>query len=155
MMKIVATKWGENSEKLRKALSENDGLKNCNYLDLVKLSFDIILNDGSPATARLDLGKITEVDDGGYQGTLLYLIPFDTYQPTEYEYLMTYVNYGSCSVCDTLQSIQDRNGDHKKLTKEQVDDFMALCKDILQNTICPYNFGWRASDKFNQFGSIY
>ena len=155
MMKIVATKWGENSEKLRKALSENDGLNNCNYLDLVKLSFDIILNDGSLSTARLDLDKITKVDDGDYQGTLLFLIPFDTYQPTEYEYLMTYINYGSCSVCDVLQSIQDCIGDHKKLTKEQVDDFMTLCKGILQNTICPYNFGWRVDDNFNQIEPIY
>ena len=97
---------------------------------------------------KLDLEKITEIDNGDYQGTLLFLIPFDTYQPFEYEYLMTFVGYGSCSGCDTLQSIQ--HGYHQKLTEGQVNDFMTLCKDILTNTIRPYNCGWREQEVFNQ-----
>lgn len=31
-----------------------------------------------------------------------------------------------------------------------VDGYMSLCKDILTNTIKPYNYGWRNDSKFDQ-----
>ena len=92
--------------------------------------------------------QIQRKDNGDYQGTLLYIIPFDKYQPEEYEYLMTFINYGSCSACDTLLSIQDYG--EEKLTDDQVKDFMKLCKDILMNTIKPYNSGWQHTDKYDE-----
>ena len=69
-------------------------------------------------------------------------------QPSESEYLMTYVGYGSCSGCDTLQAIQDWSIDDRLLEPEQVEDFMKLCKDLVTNMILPYNIGWRASSEF-------
>lgn len=95
-----------------------------------------------------DAENITVVDNGDYQGTQLFLIPRDTYQPSESEYLMTYVGYGSCSGCDTLQAIQDWSIDDRLLEPEQVEDFMKLCKDLVTNMILPYNIGWRASSEF-------
>lgn len=61
---------------------------------------------------------------------------------------MTYVDYGSCSGCDTLQAIQC--GHDRKLTEAQVKNFMALCKDILTNTVRPFNNGWRHEEMFDQ-----
>jgi hypothetical protein len=101
---------------------------------------------------RLDLGKIHKIDDGDYQGTFLFLIPFDSYQPNEFEYLMTYVGYGSCSGCDALQAIQDYGAE--KPTNRQVEDFMRLCKDIITNTIKPYNGGWRQNEDFEQVEEV-
>lgn len=159
MLKIIAKKWDENKDKLRSILAERTDLNSVDYIDLVKLSFETIYNYGLDDyktehyvgygdLISLDLDKIHIIDDGDYQGTLLYIIPFNTYQPCEFEYLMTYVGYGSCSGCDALESIQA--WDEKKLTDRQVEDFMRLCKDILTNTIKPYNGGWRQTEAFEQ-----
>lgn len=147
MLKVLVRKWDENKDKLQHELSTRRGLNSCEYKDLVKLTFEVIYNSGEVCDYnQLDLDHMTEIDNGDYQGTLLYLIPFDSYQPNEYEYLMTYVGYGSCSGCDTLLNIQDY-GD-ELLSVSQVKDFMKLCKDILTNTIKPYNCGWRKDEEF-------
>lgn len=152
MLKIIVSHWDKNKDKLRSILAERTDLNSVNYKDLVKLTFETIYNNGLDGLNAdyysLDLDKIHVIDDGDYQGTLLFLIPFNSYQPCEYEYLMTYVGYGSCSVCDTLQAIQDYG--EEKLTDQQVEDFMKLCKDILTNTIKPYNGGWRQTELFEQ-----
>ena len=148
MLKILVKKWDENNHLLREALSTTEGLNDCEYKDLVKLTFDIIFNTNETEYDHLNVDCITEIGYGNYQGTLLYLIPFRKYYPAEYEYLMTYVDYGSCSGCDTLQAIQSW-GDGL-LSESQVNNFMTLCKDILTNTIKPYNCGWRNEEKFEQ-----
>ena len=149
MLKILVRKWDENKDKLQQELSTRESLKLYEYKDLVKLTFEVIYNiDEVWDHNQLDLDRITEIDNGDYQGTLLYLIPFDSYQPSESEYLMTYVGYGSCSGCDTLKSIRGEFPDDDKLTESQVKAFMNLCKDILTNTIKPYNCGWRNDEDF-------
>ena len=147
MLKILVRRWDENKDKLQQELATRTGLNHCEYLDLVKLTFEVIFNSSAEADYNsLNLNSVTEINNGDYQGTLLYLIPFNTYQPCEFEYLMTYVGYGSCSGCDTLLSIQGY-GD-ELLSEWQVKEFMTLCKDILTNTIKPYNGGWRNDEEF-------
>ncbi len=151
MLKILLQKWDKNKNRLKQYLEEATDLNSCSYAVLVKATFEYIYNDddnniNNIRLNKLDVENITEIDDGDWQGTLLFLIPFKTYQPSESEYLMTYIDYGSCSGCDTLQAIQDWSGD--KLTSQQVTDFMTLCKDILCNTIKPYNRGWREENEF-------
>jgi len=96
MLKIIKDKWNKNESLLRTALAEGSKFNCYQYMDMVKLAFSFIFNDGTLGNyeGALDLDGLTEIDDGDYQGTLLYLIPFKTYQPAEYEYLMTYVGYG-------------------------------------------------------------
>ena len=143
MIKYCLEKWEKYKGELEEDIRQDATLNECDYLYLVKKVVSIILNGGD---AEWDTGKITQIDNGDYQGTLLFLIPMDTYQPSEYEYLMTYVNYGSCSGCDTLQAIQDWG--EKKLTENQVKDFMTLCRDLVCSMIRPYNCGWREDEKF-------
>ena len=102
-----------------------------------------ILNDEN----EWSVNKIKEIDDGDYQGTLLYLIPEDTYQPDSSEYLMTFVEYGSCSGCDTLQGIQCFLGVRSR--DKSIDDLMSLCKDLICNMIKPHNTGWGHDEKFD------
>ena len=148
MLKIMKELWDKNQDKLREELSSRDDLNECTYKDLVKITFDKIYNDDSRLdNGNLWLDRIHEIDDGDYQGTLIYLIPFDAYQPGPGDYLMTFSWYGSCSGCDALQAVQDYG--HEKLTEQQVKDFMSICKDLICNTIKPYNYGWRHDDKFD------
>lgn len=151
MLKIIVEKWDKNKDKLKEVFETHKGFNGCDYKEIVNVVFDIIYNDNEDFSRdRLDLENLTEIDNGDYQGTLIYLIPFATYQPSESEYLMTYVGYGSCSGCDTLQAIQEYGGCDENLTETQVKDFMQLAKDILQNTIKPYNYGWRKDERFEQ-----
>ena len=148
MLKIIVSQWDKNKYELRSILSKRKDLNDLEYKDLVKLTFEAIFNNGLNECENdlLDLDRIHEIDDGDYQGTLLFLIPFKAYQPCEYEYLMTYVGYGSCSGCDALRAIQGCYEGSPSV--RMVDDFMNLCKDILTNTIKPYNGGWRHTDAF-------
>lgn len=149
MLKICRQKWDENKDKLEEALRRDKGLNSCDYLHLVKKTVEIILNGGHTEYGEdYQVDKIHQIDDGDYQGTLIYLIPANTYQPSEYEYLMTYVGYGSCSGCDTLQAIQ--GWDEKPPTESQMKDYMGLCLHIVQNIVRPYNSGWRNDEKFEQ-----
>lgn len=148
MIKYCLQQWNANKNKLQEKFENQKGWNRRNYENLVVEVVKTILNIGSEFT--WDSDHITEIDDGDYQGTLLYLIPRDTYQPSEYEYLITYVNYGSCSFCDVLQSIQSGHYNDDYLTETQVKDFMTLCKDILTNMKMPYNYGWRHKDMFDE-----
>lgn len=146
MLRYCYEKWNKNRSTLEKKLRETN-LCGVNYLDLLKLTVKCIFNDDA-FDVKWDTENITEIDNGDYQGTLLYLIPGDYYQPSESEYLMTYIGYGSCSGCDLLQSIQP--WDRSKVTEETIKDFMSLCKDFVTNTVKPYNYGWRSDGRFEQ-----
>ena len=147
MIKYALKKWNENKDVLRNAIqqTEKDKRSVWNYNDIVKLVCRYIFNENATdKDPKINIGGITMIDNGCYQGTLLFMMPFDTYQPAEYEYLMTYVGYGSCSGCDTLQRIQlDEMYYNVNSNDDLIDSYMALCKDLVSNTIRPYNTGWR------------
>lgn len=73
--------------------------------------------------------RIHEIDDGEYQGTLVYVIGAGGYQPHEYWYVK--VGYGSCGGCDTLQTIRFAH-DGDTPNAEQVRQYMTLATHILQ-----------------------
>lgn len=146
MIKYCKDKWSKNNNMLHAALSKKlklSELEDYNYKDLVKLSVEYILNDEDD---EWDIDNITEIDNGDYQGTLLYLIPKSTYQPNEEDYIMTHVGYGSCSGCDTLEGIKDG---YYEDSIQIIKEYMMLCKDIVCNMIKPYNNGWRHDDVFD------
>lgn len=145
MIKYCLKKWDANKEYLEQKLKTDTSLNSCDYPYLVKLVVDNIFNIGDNYILW-DSENITVVDNGDYQGTLLFLIPAKTYQPSEHEYLMTYAGYGSCSGCDTLLGIQEY-GD-KCPSDNQVRDYMTLCRDLVANTIKTYNSGWRYNKDF-------
>lgn len=149
MLKIVVEKWWKNKKKLEDAYRTKKGWNSCSYLDIVKATVDTILNDND-GYVKWDIEHITEIDNGGYQGTYLYLIPENTYQPSADEYLMTYVYYGSCSGCDTLLAVQAYSEDAELLTEKQINSFMSLSLHILENMIKPYNSGWHNNADYDQ-----
>ena len=138
MIKDIIEKWENNKDKLENFFKENNQEVYDDYTKIVKNIIHYIVNEGknkSDDFGLYDIDKIHEINDGDYQGTLIFIIPMDTYQPSLHEYIYTSVYYGSCSGCDTLQSIQygsDNYGDGKP-TKEQVKDYMLLSLNIIQN----------------------
>jgi len=75
-----------------------------------------------------DPERITVVDHGDYQGSLLFIIAAKGYQPSNY--WATECNYGSCSGCDTLQSIC--NYDDCQPSDEQANDYLTLSLHLAQ-----------------------
>ena len=150
MIKYCLDKWNKNYKRLESALASVENLNEvCDYKYLVAMIVKNILNDEGDYYQWAE-DRITEIDDGNYQGTLLYMIPEDTYQPDECEYLMTFVGYGSCSGCDTLQGIKSYDWDDEpKASEKQLKAYMELCRDMVMHMIKPYNEGWREVEEFN------
>ena len=97
-----------------------------NYKAIVEAVVTVLNNEedyGAP-----DPKRIHELDDGDYQGTLVYVIAATGYQPSDYWYVK--VGYGSCSGCDTLEGIRSYSDD--KPTEGQVRDYMTLALHIVQ-----------------------
>jgi len=99
-----------------------------NYAEIVKMVVGVIGEDKDYADDNPDPERIHAIDDGDYQGTLLFVIGATGYQPNDYWYVK--VSYGSCSGCDTLEGI--RSYDDDPPTEEQINDYMALALHIVQ-----------------------
>lgn len=97
------------------------------YKEIVKNVITIISKDNDYNVP--DPERIHQIDDGDYQGTLVFVIAAKGYQPSEYWSVM--VSYGSCSGCDTLEGIND-SCDDEPPTEEQVEQYMTLAVHILQ-----------------------
>lgn len=97
------------------------------YKDVVKAVVEM-LADASDDYDKPDPERIHEIDDGHYQGTLVYVIGASGYQPSRYWYVK--VSYGSCSVCDTLQAISGYSSEPPNDT--QVSEYMTLALHIVQ-----------------------
>ena len=127
--------WGVNNKKLLKSFETKIPE---DYSEVVKRLIEVVINPylTQHESRGLDIDKITIVDDGDYQGTILYIIPFEAYEPTIDDYVVTYIYYGSCSFCDTFEGIIDYNNLWSNPTKEQIKnaakEFNTLALHILQ-----------------------
>lgn len=126
MIQEFVERFEKNKDKVREMLASHKRHYDwgesweIEYKDIVKAVITV-LHDGYGCP---DPENIHEIDDGDYQGTLVYVIPEECYQPSDYWYVR--VAYGSCCVNDTLQSITDCSG------SAALDDLMTLALHIVQ-----------------------
>ena len=128
MIKEIVNRWEKNKGKLRAHITkEGKSYKEKGYEGLLKDIINIVLNDDKAEFHERDYDaeKMTVIDDGDYQGTLIFIFPYDTYQPMASEYLYTSVGYGSCSGCDTWEAAE--TGDNF------VGDMMTLALHMIQS----------------------
>lgn len=131
MIEEFSKRWFERKhmvrEEFEKALPDN-------YTDIVA-AVVTMLHDEDQYNS-IDPTRIHEIDDGDYQGTLVYVIGASGYQPSTYWYVKVY--YGSCSGCDTLQDILSGNYGHetdeeaKEWKDHAIDQLMTLALHIVQ-----------------------
>jgi len=133
MIPEIIEKWELNKKLLENYFFTTPQSEYGDYKDIVKVLFKIVLV-GTPnkwnGFDNYDTEKITVVDDGDYQGTQIFLIPKETYQPNVEDYIITNTYYGSCSGCDTLQGIS--NYDDGLPNEEQVSEYMTLALHLVQ-----------------------
>ena len=105
MIQELVKQWEENKHKLEEYFKTTKQEEySSSYKQIVTKVFELCLPKADDYSG-FDLSKMTVIDDGDYQGTQIFIIPKDTYQPSVGDYVMTNTYYGSCSVCDTLQGI--------------------------------------------------
>lgn len=103
------------------------------YIEIVKLVVktlddSAIKREWHEKVGYLDVNKITEVDyEGGYDGSSIYIIG----SKGNNGYWYTSVDYGTCSLCDTLLSIRDLSSDDN-VTDGQKEDYYTLGLHIVQ-----------------------
>jgi hypothetical protein len=111
------------------------------YADIVKAVVETIRRsdsyDSDPEEVyeeyvpEMDPNRITEIDHGSYEGTLVYVIAERGSRPSTYWYVM--VSYGSCSACDTIQRIESASSAPDfAYTEQQLEDYYILGLHIAQ-----------------------
>lgn len=138
MIKEFVQAWDQNNKDLLDLFQKENP---SSYQDIVEKLVNIVINPylennndiNYPMNEGLDTSSMTVINNGDYQGTTIYIIPYQTYQPSVSDYVMTNNYYGSCSGCDTFQSIE-LWGDHTQ--KEIADagkEFHTLALHLLQS----------------------
>ena len=131
MIQELILQWEQNKNELQDYFRNTKQSEYSNdYKEIVIKIFEICLKKADKYYA-FDVSKMTVIDDGDYQGTKIFIIPKDTYQPSVFDYVYTDTYYGSCSGCDTLQCICDTNYDELP-NEEQVKEYMTLALHLVQ-----------------------
>lgn len=129
MIQELVKQWEENKHKLAEYFKTTKQEEYSSYKQIVTKVFEICLPKADDYSG-FDLSKMTVIDDGNYQGTQIFIIPKDTYQPSVGEYVMTNTYYGSCSACDALEAIHKYKYDLP--TDKQVKMYMTLALHLVQ-----------------------
>ena len=130
MIQEIIKRWEENKYKLEEYFSTTKQEKYGSYEAIVQQIFELVINSDEDSYERFNVNKMTVIDDGNYQGTQIFIIPKDTYQPNIDDYLITHTYYGSCSGCDVIEGI--RNYSSGLPTEQQVKEYMILALHLVQ-----------------------
>ena len=161
MIKYCLEKWDKNKDRLQHALAMDESLDDCDYMYLVKMYVNYILNDVQKASEieeeecylwvepEWNVEKIVEIVGSGYSGDNIYVIPKYRACCAE-EYLFVKVDYGSCSHCDTLSGIQRFHQEPTRPDGVQLTDYMTLCRDMMTHTIRPFCSDYEDDDTFEE-----
>lgn len=133
MIEAIVKQWDANKHKLEEYFATTKQEDYSDYESIVVKLFELVIteieNEWS-GTDEFDVSKMTVIDDGDYQGTMIYIIPKDTYQPSVNDYVITDNYYGSCSGCDTLLAISEYEDGLPN--KEQVKEYMTIALHLVQ-----------------------
>lgn len=135
MDKYVQKMWDKNNHKLKECLANYDTEEWLTYKGLVKMCVETLFDDDYDefvGNIIPDPDRITTIDYGDYQGTYIFIIGSSGYQPSASETWYTHNYYGSCSGCDTLQSIVDCFPEDKTFNEAQVEGLHTLCLHMMQ-----------------------
>lgn len=132
MIDAFVKKFNDNRENIKKDLM-NTTLRQT-YIALFRL-LCVYLSDEENEWDFPDPKRIEHFGHGDYQGTDVFAVACGGYQPRQY--WITYVDYGSCSGCDTLCAVNDlceynyiTNG--YDVTMEAADRYLVIMLHMLQ-----------------------
>jgi len=134
MIKKFAEKWFKHKDKLEDYFRKTSQEEYDEYEKIVKALFDNVINQENEFDSQnFNTSEITVIDNGDWQGTQIFLLHKDVYQPSTEDYVYTNSYYGSCSGCDTLQAIRSNGEAWGDLpTESQIKDYMTLALNLLE-----------------------
>lgn len=133
MIKEFADKWNKYRDNLENYFRNTSQNEYDEYSKIVAALFDNVINCGNEFDSEnFNTKEMTVIDDGSYQGTQIFLLHKDTYQPSTEDYIYTDNYYGSCSGCDTLQAIRYAGSWNDPPTESQIKDYMMLALNLLE-----------------------
>lgn len=141
MIKEFIDAWNKNNSLLLEDFKKEIPV---DYKEILCRLIEVVINpyikelSDYPMHKGIDIQDITVIDNGDYQGTLLFIMPFDCCQPEPNDYIFTAVNYGSCSGCDTFQSIESSYhlyayDENERDIEGAAKDFQTLALHLLQH----------------------
>ena len=130
MVKEFVQQWDERKHLLEKWLKENQPSE---YEDIYRKLFELVITKPNGYADDWNWERFRVIDDGDWQGNLIFILCNDSYQPNLRDYIFTEVDYGSCSGCDTFEHIRDLAWEDKN-TDEQVNQYMTLALHMIQET---------------------
>lgn len=118
--------WDDRNDELRLRFSKE---RPDSYGGIVKAVIEMLESglEGLWSGDKPDSDRIHVIDDGDYQGTLVFVIGGSGYQPSSYWSFLC--GYGSCSGCDTFQAIEEY-GD--EISEDEVKGYMTLALHVIQ-----------------------
>jgi hypothetical protein len=131
MVKEFVQQWDERKHLLEKWLKENQPSE---YEDIYRKLFELVITKPNGYADDWNWERFRVIDDGDWQGNLIFILCNDSYQPNLRDYIFTEVDYGSCSGCDTFEHIRDLAWGEDKNTDEQVNQYMTLALHMVQET---------------------
>lgn len=141
MIKSFINSWEKNKNILEAYIKTHKQEEYDSYVKLVKLIFDLVINPdiNEYSFNQFNTECIDILNHGDYCGTLIFILHMDDYEPDLDGYVYTYVEYGSCSGCDTLLRINRYDTDELP-DENQVQDYMTLCLHLIQHCKCMGDF---------------
>jgi hypothetical protein len=118
--------WEERKHLLEQWLNKNEPVS---YKHIYMMLFKLVITRSERGELEWDWNRYVKIDDGEYQGNEIYILCSNVYQPELTDYIFTSVAYGSCSVCDTFQAIQESED-----KAERVKGYMTLALHMVQET---------------------
>lgn len=120
MLKYCVDQWEKNKENLRAFLERSDI-----YSDYAAFG-DYIIKYIFPEWENYDVAIAKQ---GDYIGEVIFFISADT-EGSKNDIFLSYLRYGSCSVCDTLMCAAE--------SEERVEDQMRIALHFIQNIVHPF-----------------
>jgi hypothetical protein len=118
--------WDERKHLLEQWLNDNEPNS---YQDIYETLFRLVITRSERGELEWDWKRFRKFDDGTFQGNQIFILCSNVYQPELTDYIFTSVTYGSCSVCDTFQAIQESED-----KDERVKGYMTLALHMVQET---------------------
>lgn len=131
MIKEFIFPWWENKDNMERYFRSIQKIESLEYKDIVKALVENVLNVDAGEKYYKISTDIHVIDDGDWQGTQIFIVHNDTYQPDLKDYFFANNYYGSCSGCDTLMSITKYSDE--PATEEQIKELMTLAFDLLRS----------------------
>lgn len=122
--------WEENKHKLEEYFKTTKQEEYDSYETIIRKIFELCINVSDDYYNNFNLESLHIIDDGNWEGTLIFIVPKNISLPDAEDYIVTDTYYGSCSGCDTLLSILSYSEDLP--SESQVKELMTLALHLVQ-----------------------